>query len=143
MEIINIRRSLSFNYTLKDVFECGFVLFGWEVKSIRIDGINISNNYLIFNKFELFVCKTHVSGKNFILDDLNSEKRDRKVLLKKKELSGLYGMSKVKGHTLLLSRVYFKNSFIKGEICLCIGKKKYDKKKDLKLKSLSEKNFYF
>ncbi len=51
-------------------------------------------------------------------------------------------MSQVKGHTLLLSRIYFKNSLIKGEICLCHGKKKYDKKLELKLKTLSEKNFY-
>jgi len=141
-EIINIKRSLSFNYILKESFECGIVLLGWEVKSIRLSGINISNNYLIFKNFEFFVCKTYISGKSFILDDFTLEGRDRKVLLKKKEISSLYGMSQVKGHTLLLSRIYFKNSLIKGEICLCHGKKKYDKKLELKLKTLSEKNFY-
>lgn len=141
-EIINIKKFLSFNYILKDFYECGIVLFGWEVKSIRLSGINISNNYLTFKDFELFLCKTYISGKNFILDDCVIGGRNRKVLLKKKEISCLYGMSKVKGHTLLLSRIYFKNSLVKGEICLCLGKKKYDKKLDLKLKSLSERDHY-
>ncbi|HIH2762610.1 MAG TPA: SsrA-binding protein [Candidatus Azoamicus sp. MARI] len=141
-EIINIKKNLSFNYVLKDFFECGFVFLGWEVKSVRLNGINILNNYLIFKNHELFVCKTYISGRTFLLDDFNIERRDRKILLRKKEITSLYGMSKVKGHTLLLSRVYFKNSLIKGEICVCLGKKKYDKKLDLKLKSLSEKNFY-
>ena len=131
MEIINIRKSLSFNYILKDFFECGIVLFGWEVKSVRLSGISILNNYLIFKSHELFVCKTYISAKNFILDDINIERRDRKVLLRKKQLMSLYGMSKLKGHTLLLSRIYFKDSLIKCEICLCLGKKNYDKKKIL------------
>lgn len=143
MEITNIKKLLCFNYILKDCFECGFVFFGWEVKSIRLNGINISNNYLTFNKSELFLCKTYIIGKGFVDSDIFLEKRDRKVLLKKKELISLYGMSKIKGHTLLLSRVYLKNNLIKGEINLCLGKKKYDKKIDLKIKTLSQKNYHF
>lgn len=143
MEITNIKKLLCFNYILKDCFECGFVFLGWEVKSIRLSGINISGNYLNFRNSELFVCKTYITGKGFIDNDILLEKRDRKILLKKKELISLYGMSKIRGHTLLLSRVYFKNNLIKGEIVLCLGKKKYDKKLDLKIKTLSQKSYHF
>ncbi|HIH2763564.1 MAG TPA: SsrA-binding protein [Candidatus Azoamicus sp.] len=141
-KIIDIKKALTYNYILNDFFECGIVLVGWEVKAIRSGSLNISKNYVIFKNGEAFVSKMYVSGKGFIFDNFDIESRNRKLLLKRKEIISLYGMSKIKGHTLLLSKIYLKNNLIKGEICLCSGKKKYDKKMDLKLKSLSRSTNY-
>lgn len=140
IDILSIKKKISFNYYIKEVYEVGIVLFGWEVKSIKNNNFNILNNYIFFKNFECFISKMYISGKSFILDDKNLEYRDRKVLLKKKEINYLFGLSRLKGCTLLISSFYIKNNFIKSELCVCFGKRKYEKK-NLKYKEFSKYDY--
>lgn len=141
LEITNIKKKLAFNYVLKEFYECGLVLFGWEVKAIKNYNVNITSNYLIFKYNEFYISKVYISGKGFMLDNQDVESRDRKVLLKKKEIRYLYGLYRVKGYSLIISSVYIRKNFLKAELCVCLGKKSYDKKKDLKHKDCNRYSY--
>lgn len=130
--ITNLHKKISFKYSIKKTYESGIVLFGWEVKAIKHMGLNITSSYILINNFNCWLVGSITS--NIITSIYNDKKinsRNRKLLFHKKEIKNLTGMLKIKGFTLIPSKVYWKNSFIKLEICLASGKKKYDKRIDL------------
>ena len=120
-----------FNYEILEKFEGGLVLTGNEVKAIRNKQVRLIDSYLIFKKGELFLINAKISAYQKNNKFLLAESRDRKILLKKKELIYLENSLKQKGLTLIPLKVYNKNKVIKLEFALAKGKKKFEKKRQI------------
>ncbi len=122
------------NYTIEDTIEAGIVLSGTEIKSIRNGKVNLKDTYAIIKNGEVFVLGMHISpyehGNIFNKDPM----RDRKLLLNKREINKLFGLTKQKGYSLVPISLYFKGSLVKLELGVGKGKKLYDKREDLKKK---------
>ena len=119
------------NYTIEDKLEAGIVLSGTEIKSIRKGKANLKDSYAIIKNGEVYIVGMHVSpyehGNIFNKDPL----RDRKLLLNKKEINKLFGLTKQKGYSLVPISLYFKGSLVKVELGIGKGKKLYDKRQDI------------
>ena len=122
------------NYTIEDTIEAGIVLSGTEIKSIRNGKVNLKDTYAIIKNGEVFVLGMHISpyehGNIFNKDPM----RDRKLLLNKREINKLIGLTKQQGYSLIPISLYFKGSLVKVELGIGKGKKIYDKREDLKKK---------
>ena len=119
------------NYTIEEKFEAGIVLSGTEIKSIRQGKVNLKDTYAIIKNGEIFVLGMHISpydhGNIFNKDPL----RDRKLLLTKREINKLIGLTKQKGYSLVPINLYFKGNLVKLELGVGKGKKLYDKRQEL------------
>lgn len=119
------------NYTITETIEAGIVLSGTEIKSIRAGKVNLKDTYAILKNGEVFIVGMHISpyehGNIFNKDPL----RSRKLLLTKREINKLIGLTKQKGYTLVPISLYFKGSFVKVELGIGKGKKLYDKREEL------------
>lgn len=119
------------NYTINDKLEAGIVLSGTEIKSIRNGKINLKDSYAIIKHGEVFIVGMHISpyehGNIYNKDPL----RDRKLLLNRKEINKLLGLTKQKGYSLVPISLYFKGSLVKIELGIGKGKKLYDKRQDI------------
>jgi SsrA-binding protein len=121
-------RSASFNYFLSDRFECGVALRGTEVKSIREGKANLKDAYGLLKDGEAWLLNAHIgpfSHGNIMNHD---SLRTRKLLLHKRELEKLAGLTKQKGYTLIPVKLYFKNGRVKCELALAKGKQDWDKR---------------
>ncbi len=118
-------------YAILESFECGLVLHGYEVKSIREGRVNISDAYGMVKDGEAFVENMHVTpyshGDLRVIDPL----RTRKLLLRRKQIEYLLGKTKERGLALVPLKLYFKGPRVKLEIGLARGKKLYDKRHDI------------
>ena len=125
MEILN--RKARFNYEIIDTIECGIVLKGTEIKSIRAGKANIKDSYGIIKNNEVYILNMHISpyenGGVFNHD----ETRTRKLLLHKNQILKLKNKLELDGFTLVPIKLYFVNGRAKIELGLCRGKKIYDK----------------
>ena len=119
------------NYTIENTIETGMVLSGTEIKSIRQGKVNLKDSYAIIKNGELYIVGMHISpyenGNIFNKDPL----RNRKLLIHKKEINKLFGLTKQKGYSLVPIKLYFKGNFIKLELGIGKGKKLYDKRQDI------------
>ena len=119
------------NYTIEDKLEAGIVLSGTEIKSIRSGKANLKDSYAIIKNGEVYIVGMHISpyehGNIFNKDPL----RDRKLLLNKREINKLIGLTKQKGSSLVPLNMYFKGSLVKIELGVGKGKKLYDKREDI------------
>lgn len=137
MEEINIakNRKASFEYHISDSVEAGIQLTGTEIKSVRAQQVNLTDGYCVFLKNELWAKGIHIAEYKDATHYNHETKRDRKLLLKKKELKKLLTKVKEKGFTIVPLRMYITpRGFAKLEIGLAKGKKLYDKRQDLKSK---------
>ncbi|HFL8824318.1 MAG TPA: SsrA-binding protein SmpB [Candidatus Azoamicus sp. OHIO1] len=131
--VVCINKRISYDYLIKSRYEAGVVLEGWEVKSTKCGNIQISGSYIIMSDLNLWVIGSHISAMSSVCTHgIILENRKRKLLMRKKELKKLDDILKYTNCTLVPYKVYTKNNIIKLEICLCIGKKKYDKRLELK-----------
>ena len=119
------------NYFMEDKIEAGMVLFGTEIKSIRAGKVNLKDSYANIKNGEVYISGMHISpyehGNIFNKNPL----RDRTLLLKKREINRLIGLTKQKGYTLIPISIYFKGNFVKLELGIGKGKKLYDKRQDI------------
>ena len=119
------------NYFIEDKIETGIVLFGTEIKSIRSGKVNLKDSYANIKNGEVYISGMHISpyehGNIFNKNPL----RDRKLLLNKREINRLIGLTKQKGYTLIPISIYFKGNFVKLELGIGKGKKLYDKRQDI------------
>ena len=127
-------RVITHNYTIEDKYECGIELVGNEVKSIREGKANLKDSFARIKDGEIYLENVHISpyeyGNRFNVDPV----RTRKLLMHKTQIVNLNSKIKQGGYTLVPSKIYFKGRNVKVEICLCKGKKDYDKRNDLKTK---------
>ena len=135
-QVISVNRKARHDYHILETYEAGIILKGTEVKSIRNRQVSIKESYAHFKDMELYIINMHISpykfGNRFNLEP----KRDRKILLQKRQLSKLKEQIEQKGFTLIPLKLYFKNGYAKIEIGLAKGKKLFDKKRDLTQKAI-------
>jgi SsrA-binding protein len=130
IKIIATNRKAGFEYTLIEKFEAGIELKGSEIKSIRAGQVSIQEAYVdVQNGQQAWLVEAHIapyeqSGKFF-----NHEpRRKRRLLLHKKQIRELWNNVRIKGMTIVPTRVYLKDGRAKVEIAIAKGKKAYDKR---------------
>ena len=130
IKIIATNRKASFEYFLMEKFEAGIVLQGSEIKSIRAGQISIQESYVdIPNESEAWLVEAHIAPYEQAGIHFNHEpKRKRRLLLHKKQIRELWNNIRIKGNTVVPTRVYLKDGRAKIEIALAKGKKAYDKR---------------
>ena len=132
--ITNNKKAL-FEYHIESKLEAGLVLTGTEIKSVRQSQSNLSDAYCVFINDELWVKGMHIAEYREGSYNNHLAKRDRKLLLSRKELNKLQVKTKEKGFTIIPTRLYIsERGFAKLEIALARGKKLFDKREDLKKK---------
>jgi SsrA-binding protein len=128
-------RQATFNYEIIEEFTAGIILLGSEVKSIRLNGINLSNSFCYINNNEIFIKNAIITSKNVFFE--HDENRDKKLLLKKSEIKKLH-KNLDKGMTIIpLGISVDKNNRLKCVIALAKGKKMFDKREAIKSRDLS------
>ena len=127
-KIIAQNKKAYHDYFVDEKYEAGIALYGTEVKSIRAGAVNLKDSYCEIKNGELFAVGFHISpyekGNIFNREPL----RDKKLLMHKKEILKLHGLSSQKGFSLIPLSLYFSGSRVKVEVGLCRGKKLYDKR---------------
>lgn len=130
-KIIVENRKARHDYFVEEVYECGIELFGTEVKSVRAGTVNLKDSYCEISDGEMFAHGVHISpyehGNIFNRDPL----RPKKLLLHKREILKLLGLTAREGYTLVPLSLYYKGSLVKMALGLCKGKKLYDKRDDI------------
>jgi SsrA-binding protein len=126
-------RSAYHDYFIDDKYDAGMILLGTEVKSLRNGRASFNDSYCIFNKGELWLKSLHISEYSHGTVNNHDPLRDRKLLLKKRELAKLEAKIKEKGYTIIPLRIFFTDKRLaKIEIGLGKGKKQYDKRETIK-----------
>jgi SsrA-binding protein len=126
-QVMITNRKARHEYFVLESFECGVVLRGAEVKSIRYGRANLQDSYARVEGGEVWLYGMHVSPYEFSRGDLDPVRR-RKLLLHHKEIVELTRATEEKGVTLVPLRVYFKDGRCKVEIAIARGKARYDKR---------------
>ena len=122
-----------FDYEILEKFVCGMQLFGTEVKSIRRSKASINESFCGFNGHELFVINMHIADYDFGNINNHDNRRERKLLLKKKELRRIQKKVKESGLTIIPLTMFMNDKgLVKLEIGIARGKKTYDKRETLK-----------
>ena len=124
-----------FEYFILEKFEAGIMLEGSEVKSIRAGGISLAESYVRVINGELFLINAYIKPYENSSAFIPDARKNRKLLLKKQEISQIINKFSEKGLTIVPLRVYLKGNLIKVEIGVGRGKKLYDKRASLKEKS--------
>ena len=122
------------NYFVGETFECGIVLQGTEVKSVREGNAQINESFCRIDKGQVWLYNSHVGEYSFGNFQNHAPLRKRKLLLHRKEINKLIGAVEAGGKSLIPTRMYLKHGLIKVEIALCTGKKLHDKRETLKKK---------
>ncbi|MBC7074332.1 SsrA-binding protein SmpB [Candidatus Parcubacteria bacterium] len=139
MKILAENKKAYFDYEILEKFEAGISLLGTEVKSLKFHGVNLRGSYVIIKGGEAFWVGVKIppwQPKNVLPS--YKDQRDRKLLLRKKELKYLIGKTKEKGLTLIPLRLYNKGRWIKLEFALAKKKKKFKKKEEIKQRAIEE-----
>lgn len=136
MKLIATNRRANFEYFIQDTFEAGIVLVGSEVKSLRENHVSLEDAFVVVRGTSVIIknmyIKPYEKATSFVVD----ARRDRNLLLNKKEILKLHRELKNQGLTVVPLKIYFKNNFVKLEIALAKGKKLYDKRESIKQKEL-------
>ena len=119
------------DYFVDEKYEAGIALFGTEVKSVRQGAVNLKDAYCEVKGGEIFAVGVHISPyeKGNIFN--REPRRDRKLLMHKREIMKLGGLVSQKSYTLVPLSMYFSGKNVKVEVGLCRGKKLYDKRDSL------------
>lgn len=125
-------REINFKYEIIEKLECGIVLKGTEVKSIRDGGCNLKDSFAIIKNNNLILKNMHISP--YEMGNINNveSRRDRVLLVHKKEILKLLQQVKQNGFALVPSKLYESGRYMKIELCVVRGKKLYDKRKTMK-----------
>ena len=131
MKVFAENRKARNSYEFSEYIEAGIVLTGSETKSIRNGGVSIVDAFAIIENEEAIIREMNIEQYKFSNELDYNAKSARKLLLHKKEIKRLIGLTSIKGNTLVAMKVYEKNGFIKIELALGKGRKDYDKRKKL------------
>ena len=129
-------RKARHDYTVLDSIECGIVLSGTEVKSVRRGEVSLAGAYAAVLKGELWLVGSDIAAYEFGNRFNHDPKRNRKLLVHAKEVRELRQKSEAKGLTLVPLRLFLKRGRIKLELGVCRGKALHDKRDALKKKAL-------
>ena len=136
MKIIATNKRAGFEYFLLDKYNAGIVLSGSEVKSIRKGNLSLEDSFVVVRGTNVYVKNMYIKPYEMSTQFALDERRDRKLLLNKKEILKLDRALKDVGLTIVPTKMYFDNNLVKLEIALAKGKKLYDKRESIKQKEL-------
>ncbi|MFA3916870.1 SsrA-binding protein SmpB [Ruegeria hyattellae] len=128
-KVIAENRRARYDYAIDDDIECGMILEGSEVKSLRVGGSNIAESYAAVEEGELWLVNSYIAPYEQAKSFKHEERRRRKLLVSRKELSNLWNATQRKGMTLVPLVLYFNHKGIaKLKIGVAKGKKTHDKR---------------
>jgi len=125
-------RQAAFRYEFLDKLECGIVLQGTEVKSLRDGAVQLKDGYATLREGELWLHNVHIAPYAPAARDNHDPDRSRKLLAHRRELDRLAGTTNERGLTLVPTRIYFSGSRAKVEIAVARGKDRFDKRQSIK-----------
>ena len=131
MKIFAENRKARNSYEFLDFYEAGVVLSGSETKSVRSGGVSIVDAFASIDKEEAYIMEMNIEPYKYSDNTDYNPKSRRKLLLHKGEIKKLIGLLSQKGYTLIATKVFEKNGYIKIELALAKGKKDYDKRKKI------------
>jgi SsrA-binding protein len=134
---VAVNRRARHDYFLEEFYECGLVLTGTEIKSIRAGHVQFKDAYISIRDGEAWIKGMHISAYKYGSFSNVDEERDRKLLLHDYEIRKLDSKVRTKGYTLVPTRMYLKNGRAKLEIALAKGKALYDKRQTEKERDAS------
>jgi SsrA-binding protein len=132
IKVLGVNRKARFNYSIEETFECGLVLVGTEVKSIKDGRISFADSYALVENNELWLIALHVTPYTFGNRVNHDPLRKRKLLVHRKEIKRLERITNEKGLTLVPLKFYLKRGIVKCEIGIAKGKKLFDKRDDIR-----------
>lgn len=132
VKIIANNRKARHDFLVLQTIECGIVLQGTEVKSLRKGQCSLQEAYATFRGEELYLVNFHIAPYEHGNRENHEPKRDRKLLVHKREAYKLKSAVQEKGVTLIPLSIYFSGHLVKVELGLCRAKKKYDKRETTK-----------
>jgi SsrA-binding protein len=132
IKVIATNRKARHDYLIGDTFEAGLVLTGSEIKSVRAGQVNLRDSYAVVRNGELWLINAHIAPYKQASSQNHEPRRDRKLLLHRREINRLVGQLQEKGLTLVPLRLYLKSSWAKVQLGLARGKKSYDKRQTLR-----------
>lgn len=145
MTIFHTNKKALHDYTVLESYEAGIMLTGAEVKSVRLGSVSLKGAYVVphyvpGNLPEMSLINCHISAYQKAHSSHGSPpERTRKLLLKRREIQSIIGKLKQKGLTLVPIKMYNNGSKIKVELALVKGKKKYDKRQEIKKREVEKK----
>jgi len=130
-------RAASHRFNLLDRVECGIVLQGTEVKSLRTGGAQMKDAYATVRDGEVWLHHLHIPPYPPAYHDNHAPERDRKLLLRRREIDRLLGRVRERGLTLVPTRIYFRGPRAKVELALAQGKDRFDKRESIKRREMA------
>lgn len=137
VKTIATNRKAFHDYFIEDRLEAGLALQGSEVKSLREGRANLKDSFVHFRDGEAFLVSAHISSYQPASWTGHSPERDRKLLLRRRELDRWAGAVARSGVTCIVLKLYFKGARVKAEIALARGKKLHDKRDAIRERELS------
>ena len=126
-------KKAAFNYFFEERIECGLVLEGWEVKSLREGKVQLTDGYVVVRAGELFLIGCQIHPLNSASTHISPDKvRTKKLLLHKEQIKKMIVKVEQKGYTLVPLNLHWKDGKIKCEIALAKGKAEHDKRDTIK-----------
>jgi len=132
VKIVARNRKARHDYEIVDTFECGIVLRGSEVKSLRNAQVELKDSYADISDGEVWLERAHIAPYGFSPGGGHDPERPRKLLMHRREIDRLIGKINEAGLTLVPLQVYFKNGKAKVEIALAKGRRRYDKRQKIR-----------
>lgn len=129
-------RKARFNYFVEDSIECGVVLEGTEVKSVKSGNISFSDSFAEIINSEVWLKNFHISEYSFSSVFNHNPARPKKLLLHRDQIKRLVRKTDEKGYTLIPLDVYLKNGRVKISLGVCKGKKLFDKRETIKSRDI-------
>ena len=137
MKVICENKNASFEYFIDDTIEAGISLDGGEVKSVRRGNVSLKDSYCSVYKGSMFIKNMHIAVyENAGAYNVRESRRERRLLLHKREINKLKEKIAEKGMTVVPLKLYFSGSLIKVLLGVCRGKHTYDKKQTIKERDL-------
>jgi len=136
VKILAQNRKARFNYTVEDSIECGIVLEGTEVKSVRAGNVSYPDAFAEIKNGEVWMQNFHITPYVYSSIFNHDPDRPKKLLLHRDEIKRLIRKVDEKGFTLIPLNVYLKDSLIKIQLGICKGKKAYDKRSEIRDKDV-------
>ncbi len=130
-ELVSNRKAFH-DYEILETFEAGIMLLGTEIKSLRAHGGSLQDAYVIISNNDVILKNASIAPYRYGGVFNHEERRERKLLLHKREIAKLKSLSEQKGQTLIPLALYLKNGFVKVKVASARGKKAYDKRAALK-----------
>ncbi len=132
MKVIATNKKAYHDYEIIETYEAGIELKGTEIKSVRNHAVNLKDSFAKVENGEVWLYNMHISPYDYGNIHNHDPRRKRRLLLKKREINRLAGLTSRGGYTLIPLKMYLKGKWAKIELAVAKGKKKYDKRQAIK-----------